>query len=136
MRGDKPMTKNNQNRQKGVALMLSLVLLLITAIAFGVIGMSNTENSINTNFKSEETEYFAARAGVEEGRNRILSNATDQNGASIALTAATLPQDVPDNGGKIVYILNGTKADGTPVTLADVTNPGSAYFDDELCHDI
>ncbi|HLZ40237.1 MAG TPA: hypothetical protein VKQ11_04710, partial [Candidatus Sulfotelmatobacter sp.] len=93
------MTKNNQNRQKGVALMLSLVLLLlITAIAFGVIGMSNTENSINTNFKGEETEYFAARAGVEEGRNRILSNATDQNGASIALTAATLPQDVPDNG--------------------------------------
>ena len=131
------MTKNNQNRQKGVALMLSLVLLLlITAIAFGVIGMSNTENSINTNFKSEETEYFAARAGVEEGRNRILSNATDQNGASIALTAATLPQDVPDNGGKILYILNGTKADGTAVTLADVTTPGSAYFDDELCHDI
>src|SRR5579859_590311 len=125
MRGDKPMTKNNQNRQKGVALMLSLVLLLlITAIAFGVIGMSNTENSINTNFKSEETEYFAARAGVEEGRNRILSNATDQNGASIALTAATLPQDVPDNGGKIVYILNGTKADGTPVTLADVRTRG------------
>src|SRR5579859_3855078 len=135
MRGDKPMTKTNQNRQKGVALMLSLILLLlITAIAFGVIGMSNTENAINTNFKGEETEYFAARAGVEEGRNRILGNATDQNGNSIAL--ANLPTDVVDNGGKILYILNGNKPDGTPVTLADVTTPGSAYFDDELCHEI
>ena len=131
------MTKTNQNRQKGVALMLGLILLLlITAIAFGVLTMSNTENAINTNFKGEETEYFAARAGVEEGRNRLLPTALDQNGASIALTGATLPADVPDNGGKIVYILNGTKSNGTAITLADVTTPGTAYFDDELCHEI
>ncbi|HEV3512080.1 MAG TPA: hypothetical protein VGS05_10285 [Candidatus Sulfotelmatobacter sp.] len=131
------MTKINQNQQKGVALILGMILLLlITAIAFGVIGMANTENAINTNFKGEETEYFAARAGVEEGRNRILSNATDQNGVSDAFTAAQLPSDVPDNGGKILYILNGTKTDGTPVTLADVTTIGSAYSDDELCHEI
>ena len=129
------MTNKTKNQQKGVAMMMALILLLlITAIAFGVIGMSNTENAINTNFKGEETEYFAARAGVEEGRNRILGNATDQNGNSIAL--ANLPTDVVDNGGKILYILNGNKPDGTPVTLADVTTPGSAYFDDELCHEI
>ena len=63
------MTMKNQNPQKGVALLMALILLLvITAIAFGVIVMSNTESAINTNYKSEETEYFAARAGVEEAR--------------------------------------------------------------------
>src|SRR5690349_13920698 len=128
------MTTINQNREKGVALMLALVLLLlITAITFGVITMSNTENSINTNFKGEETEYFAARAGVEEARNRLLPTALDQNGASIALTAPTLPTATPDAGGKVLYLLN------MPLTAANealITTAGNAYFDDSLCHDI
>jgi hypothetical protein len=128
------MKTTNQNRQKGVALMLALILLLlITAIAFGVIGMSNTENAINTNFKSAETEYFAARAGVEEARNRLLPGALDQNGASIALTAPTLPTAPPDAGGKVLYLLN------MPLTAANealITTPGNPYFDDALCHDI
>lgn len=120
--------------------MISLILLLlITAIAFAVIGMSNTENAINTNFKSEEVQYFAARAGVEEARNRILPSATDQNGNSVFL--ANLPTQPVDAAGTVLYILNGNKTDGTPVTLADVTTPGTAaapnpYFDDALCHDI
>lgn len=114
-------------------MMLALVLLLlITAITFGVITMSNTENAINTNFKSAETEYFAARAGVEEARNRILPSALDQNGASIALNAS-LPTAPPDAAGKILYIMN------MPVTAANealITTPGNPLFDDELCHDI
>jgi len=130
------VTITYQNRQKGVALLLALVLLmLITAVAFGLIIMSNTENSINNNFKGEETEYFAARAGVEEARNRILPGAVDQNGNSVAFTAAMLPSLPPDTpGGKVLYILNG-------VTLAQVTTPPAAgnpnpFFDDQLCHDI
>ena len=134
------MTTTNPKRQKGVALMLALVLLLLmTAIAFGVLGMSNTENAINTNFKSAETEYFAARAGVEEGRNRILPTALDQNGNPIALTSpplatALLPTAPPDAaGGKVLYLVN------MPLTAANealITTPGNPYFDDALCHDI
>jgi hypothetical protein len=129
------MAKTIQNREKGVALMIAMILLLlITALAFGVIVMSNTENSINTNFKAAETEYFAARAGVEEGRNRLLPNMTDQNGTPITLVAPFLPSAPPDQGGTILYILNG-------VTLAQVMTPSTTaspnpYFDDQLCHDI
>lgn len=129
------MAKTIQNREKGVALMIGLILLLlITALAFGVIVMSNTENAINTNFKSAETMYFAARAGVEEGRNRLLPNQTDQAGNPITLTAPFLPTASPDQGGTVLYILNG-------VTLAQVMTPSTTsnpnpFFDDELCHDI
>lgn len=145
------MTTKEQNRQSGVALLLAMILLfVITAIAFGVIVMSNTENAINTNYKSEETVYFAARAGVEEGRNRLLPNgsAYDQSGNNISLWAANLvPADVVDNGGKILYIL-GCKVPNpagggclTQMTLNDVTTPPASgspnpYFDDALCHDI
>jgi hypothetical protein len=129
------MANTNQNREKGVALMIGLILLLlITALAFGVIVMSNTENAINTNFKSAETAYFAARAGVEEGRNRLLPNQLDQNNNPISLAAPFLPTAPPDQGGTVLYILNG-------VTLAQIMTPGTTanpnpYFDDELCHDI
>lgn len=135
------MTMKNQNRQKGVALLLALILLfLITAIAFGVIVMSNTESAINTNYKSEETEYFAARAGVEEARYRLLGAAVDQSGNSIALTPPTVT-------GSVLYILGCKVQDPTTgscqtqMTMADVTTPPTSgspnpYFDDELCHDI
>src|SRR5579864_724476 len=125
------MAKTMQNREQGIALMIAMILLLlITALAFGVIVMSNTENSINTNFKASETEYFAARAGVEEGRNRLLPNMTDQNGTPITLVAPFLPSAPPDQGGTILYILNG-------VTLAQVMTPSTTaspnpYFDDQL----
>src|SRR5215469_4462964 len=139
--GNKVMTMKKQNRQKGVALLMALILLLlITAIAFGVIVMSNTESAINTNYKSEEAEYFAARAGVEEARYRLLGGAVDQSGNSTALTPPTAP-------GTVLYILgckvqdptNGscqTQMTMTDVTTAIVSGSKNPYFDDELCHDV
>lgn len=129
------MTRSRQKRQEGVALMLALTLLLLmTAIAFGIIAVANIENAINTNFKSAETEYFAARAGLEEARNRLMPDALDHAGNLITISSPVLPSAPPDAGGTVLYILNG-------VTLAQVTTPPTAgnpnpYFDNELCHDI
>jgi len=129
------MSSRSERREAGVALMLALILLLlISAIAIGIISMSNVENAINTNFKSAETEYFAARAGIEEARNRLLPNALDHAGNLISINPALLPSAPPDAGGTVLYILNG-------VTLAQVTTPPTPsnpnpYFDHELCHNI
>jgi len=50
--------------------------------------LSATETAINGNFKNEEVAYFAARAGVEEVRDRILlANANTIN--------ASLPTALP-----------------------------------------
>lgn len=67
-----------QSSEKGVSLLLALlVLLLVTAVAFGVITLSNTETSISANFRDEQVAFFAARAGLEEARDRLRSSATN-----------------------------------------------------------
>jgi len=113
----------NHRREQGVALLLSILcLLLLTAVAAGMMYLSATETAINGNFKNEEAAYFAARAGVEEVRDRILpANANTIN--------ASLPTALPSSGSAgVVYVLNG-------VSGSNITDSTSAYFDDELCHD-
>ena len=67
------MSKTNHRGERGIALFVSiLALLLLTAVAAGMIYLSSTETSISSNFKAEETAYFAARARVEEVRDRML----------------------------------------------------------------
>ena len=67
------MKKTKAHGEEGISLLFAMfTLLLVTAIAMGMMFMSSTETAINANFKSEETAYFAARAGLEEMRDRML----------------------------------------------------------------
>jgi hypothetical protein len=119
------MRQNNfRKHERGMALILSLLaLLLISAVGLGLIYMSNTETSVNSNYKDTQTAFFAMRAGLEEGRDRLRSNST----------APTIPLPVafPPAAGSVVYILN-------PAGATDTVTPqtfGSQYFDDEFCHE-
>ncbi|HKS75468.1 MAG TPA: PilX N-terminal domain-containing pilus assembly protein [Terriglobales bacterium] len=117
--------KKNRQKEKGVSLLVAiLALLLMTAIVAGMTFMSSTETSISSNFKSEESAYFAARAGIEEVRDRML-------GTNANTIASLLPTQVPSASGGVLYILQ------QGVTMADVTNISSSnpVADDELCHD-
>jgi hypothetical protein len=118
------MRKHNfRHKERGVALLIALLaLLLISAVGLGMVYMSNTETSINTNYKDTQTAFFAMRAGLEEMRDRMRSDATFPIG---------LPTAMPGNANSILYILN-------PSGGADVVDPrtfGNTYFDDELCHE-
>jgi len=118
------MQKNRKN-EKGISLLVSiLALMLMTAIVFGMTFMSSTESSISNNFKSEEGAYFAARAGAEEVRDRML-------GTNPYTITSLLPANVPTAGGGVLYILQHG------VTMANVTSISSTnpLADDELCHD-
>src|SRR5215471_1086403 len=119
------MKKTNLERERGSSLLVTmLALMLMTAIAAGMMFMSSTETSISSNFKAEETAYFAARAGVEEVRDRMLP-------ANPNTIATQLPAAMAGNPGGALYILQ------PGLTLADVTNMASTnkFKDDELCHD-
>src|SRR5499427_2231334 len=118
------MGKTRQNRERGVSLLLSiLALMLLSAVAMGMVFMTTTETSIASNFKGEESAYFAARAGVEEARDRALTANTN----SIAtMLPTTMPGVLPTG---VLYILqNG-------VTAADFENLSGSYGDTEFCHD-
>jgi hypothetical protein len=119
------MNNTNRSAEKGVSLLFAMItLMLLSAIAMGMMFMSSTETSINSNFKAEETAYFAARAGLEEVRDRMLP-------ANANTLTAVLPASLPTAGNGVVYVVQ------PGVTAANITTFGSnnALVDDELCHD-
>src|SRR2546423_5671049 len=112
----------NRQREQGIALLLSILcLLLLTAVAAGMMYLSATETAINGNFKSEESAYFAARAGGEEVRDRILpANANTIN--------ASLPTALPSGTGGGGYWWRGRSG-------GNITTATSPYSDAELGND-
>jgi Tfp pilus assembly protein PilX len=128
------MRNTNQHWERGIALLLSiLALLLLSAVAVGMVYMASTENSIAANFKSEETEYFAARAGIEEIRDRMIP----ANGVAPYNINSLLPTQLPTGTNQgVIYILQNNPS--SPLTMSNVTSGGpttNRYYDDELCHD-
>ena len=68
------MTKhtNPRHSQRGVAMFICLfALMLLTAVGMALMYAGDTETSINSNFRSAQAAYYAAKAGLEEGRERL-----------------------------------------------------------------
>jgi Tfp pilus assembly protein PilX len=144
------MRSKNCRNQKGVALLLSiLALLLLSAIAVSMMYMSSTESSVSANFKNEETQYFSARAGIEEVRDRMIPGvapysinglAAGPNPPCPGSPNCYLPTLLPTaTNGQVVYMLqNGVTTDNVTnfnsQTGCPAGQPG-CMVDDELCHD-
>ncbi|MBI3404104.1 MAG: pilus assembly PilX N-terminal domain-containing protein [Acidobacteria bacterium] len=114
-------SKGRKN-EKGVALVIAIFsLMLISAIAVGMIIMSGSEAAIAGNYKISTTSFYAAYAGLEEGRGRFW---TGHPNNIVAGVGAFVPQ--PMAVGQVRYILNPSAGENvTPLTA------GSAYYDSE-----
>src|ERR1700674_959081 len=115
--------RNNRNNESGIALLIVLMaLFLVAAVGMGIIYMSNTETTINSNYRDTQLGFFSMRGGLEEMRDRMRTNAP---------SPITLPTAMPSTtAGSIVYITNP----GASETVAPATF-GSTYFDDEFSHE-
>src|SRR5438552_16378671 len=127
------MKTSKRNSERGVALLMVLmIVILLTAIGAALIFMSNVESTVNLNYRAEQQAYYAARAGVEEVRDRMKLGPPFQAGADPGY--ANVPAVVPGGGaGGVLYVINqGTD----PIAVApwDPT-PTNPYMDDEICHD-
>lgn len=142
------MKKRNRKQEKGVALLFVLLaIMLLSAIAVGMLYTASIETAVSSNFKSQEKAYFAARAGIEEMRERLLIN--DANTIAPPPVGFIYVQNGTDGFGNPIYNLNlkmpGTAPTGViyitnGVTLADIATPPAPgapnpFYDDELCHD-
>ncbi|MCU1303555.1 MAG: hypothetical protein JWQ87_3839 [Candidatus Sulfotelmatobacter sp.] len=115
---------NFRKNERGMALIIALLLLLlISAVGLGMVYMSTTETSINTNYKDTQLAFFAMRAGLEEMRDRMRTDSTYP--ITIPTTA------MPGTAGSIIYILNPSSAGDT----VDPKTYSNTYFDDEFCHE-
>jgi hypothetical protein len=119
--------KSKGNKERGIALFIAIfTVLLITAIGAGMIILTNTDTTITQNFRDEQTAFFAAKAGMEEARDRFRATATGSLTSPINL----LPLTLPGNPGAFLYITN-------PANAADIDTPwlttGNNYPDNEVC---
>ena len=145
------MKVRTRNRERGVALFVSIfALMLLMAIGAAMIFMSTTETSINSNYRQEEMAYFAAKAGAEEARARMMASDPGSIACASALPAgAPCPSPVTGNTSYPLFDpAQITQASMSPLSnymIYYIVNPGSGtsqpwkstdpYADDELCHD-
>ena len=95
------INRRKKNSQSGIALLIAIfTMLLIAAIAMALVIASGTETSLASNYRATTNGYYAAVAGIEEARGRLLpthpntiSNLAPLNGAYLATN-------------QVVYILN------------------------------
>ncbi len=118
------MTNESNRNKRGFALLFCLVaLLILTAITASLVLLSSTETSVNGNYRSEETAFFAAKAGVYEALDRMQQT----NAGTIA---PNIPIVVPSAAGGVLYLINS----GSSLTVQP-WNTSNTYVDDELCHE-
>src|ERR1700730_18156235 len=109
----------------GVALLLALfALVVVTSIGLGMMFLSDTETAVNANFRDEQTAYYAAKAGLEEARDRMQVGATNSVNAS-------LPTALPGNARSVLSITNPSASDSaiSPWSSTD------KYFDNQICNE-
>jgi hypothetical protein len=117
-----------RNQEKGVALLISIfVLLLISAVALSLVFSTATESSLAGNYKLSTTVHYAALAGLEEARGRMLPKSPNYFNS-------TTPGFMPNTGialavGQVRYILNPSTGETVaPTNLSNATTyPDSEY---------
>jgi len=116
----KPLDSSSLRRSEaGVALLISIfVLMLISVMALALIVSSGTESALAGNYRSSASVYYAALAGLEEGRGRLLA----KNANPLAI-----PNPLPLN--QVFYILNPAPGENVTPT-APAGSPG--YPDTEF----
>lgn len=129
------MSKTIRTGERGVALLFTLLtILMLSAIVAALVTLTSTETTVNGNYRSEETAFFASRAGLNEVIDRMMqTNANSISGNIMSATGgapfgAVIPS--ASNAG-IFYLINQTSQTGTvaPWTASN------KYADDELCHE-
>ena len=124
-------------RERGVALLFAIfTLLLISAIAASLVFMTNTETSVNSNYRAERLSAFSAKSGMEEIRDRMALPAANPQSLLNLLPGVLagnpfLPGVFPPAPNSVLYVVNEGAAPGTVQPWV----AGNKYMDDELCHD-
>ena len=111
--------KTHRRSEDGIALLIAIfVLLLISVVAIALLVSSGTETALGANYRSSSTVYYAALAGLEEARGRLLPKNPNYFGASV------IPTPFPLNS--TLYVIN--RSPGDNIVPWDQSNP---YYDKE-----
>jgi len=101
-------------------LIAIFVLMLISVVAIALLVSSGTETALGANYRSSSTVYYAALAGLEEARGRLLPKNPNYFGASVIAPGTTFPL------GQTLYVIN--RLSGDNIVPWDSSN---TYYDNE-----
>jgi len=118
----------SRKQEAGVALLLSIfVLLAISVVGIAMILASGTETALAGNYRASTSAYYAATAGLEEARGRLLNKNTNYFDNTVPTFMPPLGTTLAAN--QVRYILNPNGAEVVaPLTQANpATYPDSEY---------
>ena len=122
----KKLSKNmKKNAESGVALLIAMItLLIITGVAVAMVVASGSEGALNGNYRSSSSAYYAALAGIEEGRGRMLAtNPATIAGVGAIPASLTAPMLITS----VQYIVNPNTAAGETTGSVMGTYPDNEY---------
>ncbi len=116
--------------QSGSALLIAIfALLLISVVGIALLISTGTDTALAGNYRTSTSAYYAAAAGLEEGRGRLLWRNPAFLNTSNAYPTLFSGQGTPSFAiNDVVYILNPNTASGETV---DPLNGASPYADQE-----
>ncbi len=118
------MPKRIAGKESGVALLISLfALLLIAVVGVALIMASGTDTALTGNYHSATSVYYAALAGLEEGRGRLLQKSPNPLPPTFVAPVGGILAP-----GEVRYILNPMP--GETVAPWDLSTP-TTYPDTE-----
>ncbi len=119
------MRNHGTRQERGVALLVvTIALLLVTAVAAGMIILSNSEITVDANYRDEQVALYASKAGLEEVRDRMLPS----NPNPITLPVASPTAVLPGSANGVVYVT----ATGISPWLSTSTKYGASVYDTEV----
>ena len=122
------MDTAKRQAQRGSALLIAMIALaLLLAMAFVMSFSTIAETRIDGNFQLHKKSYYAARAGLEEVRDRMRFPSTSSQPGGLS---DLLPTNIPGSPASVMYVLNPSGAE-----TVDPANTANNYFDFELCHE-
>jgi hypothetical protein len=116
---------DQSRRERGAALLIAIfALLLVSVVAIALIVSSGTYSGRASNYRTCTGAYYAALAGLEEGRGRLLSKNPDFINKTVANFVPSGPGTLDVH--QVLYIVNSA---GGPAIVPN--NPTDPYADNE-----
>lgn len=114
-------------RERGIALLVCIfALTLLSGIGIGLMYMADAETMVNANYRDSQQAYFAAYAGLQEVRERLMPGAPDAINTAALLRVPPTTTDATS----VVYVMNASAGE----TVAPWTN-GNKFQDIQICHE-
>jgi hypothetical protein len=117
--------RQHAGSESGSALLIAIfALLLISVIGIALLVSTGSDSALAGNYRNSMGAYYAAVAGLEEGRGRLLPH--NPNFIGNTLPGFPPPPGTPFDVHTVVYVTN--PANGETV---NPTDPANAYYDKE-----